>query len=137
MAAPNGSATTAASAVYPASSVCRVPLPEHSSSTTDSRWIGAPGERPSRRSARTAPKIAASPHFMSAEPRPKTQPSSWSPPNGSRSPHWLSGSGLTTSMWPFRIRDRPPFTEAPSAGSHVVTTFALPSVSQSKGDARG
>ena len=45
--------------------------------------LRAPRARPLRRSARTAPRIAATPPFMSQAPRPYSRPSRISPPHGS------------------------------------------------------
>ena len=84
-----------------------MPLPEHSSSTTDSIVSGAFGVSPSARRPFTAPRMAARPHFMSAAPRPTIHSPSRSAPNGPAPPHCDSGSGLTTSMWPLRMSDRP------------------------------
>ena len=115
---------------------CRVPLPVHSSSTTDSSVTGARGEPPSRFSPATAPMMAASPDFMSAAPRPYIQSPSREAWNGAV-PHRATGSGLTTSMCPFRISDRPGGSSVPGAGSQVATTLALPPTSQEKGECPG
>jgi hypothetical protein len=73
--------------------------------------------------------MAASPAFMSPAPRPYSHsPSRRAAKGGLR--HREDGSGLTTSMWPLRINERP---SAGPAGSHVARTFVLPATSQLNG----
>ena len=68
---------------------------------------------------------------MSPAPRPYSHSPSRRGSNGSED-HSDDGSGLTTSMCPLRISDRP----APVRGQ-VAVTLALPSTSQLNGDAAG
>ena len=132
IAPPVGSVMTAASARLPASTHAAAPLPVHSSSTTDCSSTGPRGANPSRRRPATAPTIAARPAFMSPAPRPYIHSPSRRGSNGSED-HSADGSGLTTSMWPLRISDRP----RAAGPASVAVTLALPSTSQLNGDAAG
>ncbi|GAA5017179.1 hypothetical protein GCM10025734_67580 [Kitasatospora paranensis] len=62
----------------------------------------ARGLRPVRRRSRTTARVIASMSFMSTAPRPQTQPSAISPPNGS----YVQSAALagTTSVWPWISR---------------------------------
>ena len=85
---------------------CRAPqLPPASSSAVNASTTSRSGLRPSRSRCRTTASTIASMSFMSTAPRPQTQPSAISPPNGSCASHrrsagttsrcpWMSSAGL-------------------------------------------
>ena len=105
----------------------------HSSSTTDCSSTGRARRQPQALSARTAPTIAdeAGLHVAGAA---AVEPVAVAAAANGAPLHSAVGSGLTTSMWPLRISERP---SAGPVASHVATTFALPSTPQLNGAAPG
>ncbi len=75
---------------------------------------------PDSSTARAAWIIAATPDFMSAEPRPRRNPSTTSPANGSNV-HDDGSPSVTTSVWPSNISVRPG-----PVPSRTATTFGRP-----------
>ena len=124
----DGSGMIARSPVAPARIAASVPWPPSSSDGT-SATMSSPSSRrrtPVAASARSAPRIAATPPFMSFAPRPYTLPSRISPPNGSAVQ--VAGSPIgTTSWWPLSTMRRPPARPArPSTTGSVSRGTSSP-----------
>ena len=96
-----GSVTTAASARHRVTSAS-APILACSSSTTQAITSRPAARPPDSAITRAASIIAATPLFMSWEPRPKMRPSRSTGSNGAFMP-----ATPTVSMWPQNISDRP------------------------------
>ena len=97
-----GSVTTAASARIPASMSARVPMLSYSSSATAATITSPSRFASTTRSA--AAHIAATPAFISDEPRPYTRPSRTSASHGA----WIIPSTPTVSRCPLNSSARAP-----------------------------
>ncbi len=116
---PSGSVTIAASARW-RRLAARAPLPVHSSSMTLWTMRSPASSIPASRSRRGSIKFRAMPLFMSIAPRPYIRSSTTSAAHGS-CVQAATGSGLTTSMCPFKMSERPP----PAPG-RTPATFGRP-----------
>ena len=97
-----GSGITHASPRCPRRRVANAPTPPSSSPITVCTASGRRSVTPDRRSAATAPSIAATPPFMSQAPRACRTPSTTADPNGSLPGHRSQSPGGTTSTCPHR-----------------------------------
>ncbi len=116
-----GSVTMAASARTPLSTSRRVPMLSYSSSTTAATMISrVPSPSGASKSAAraAAAHIAATPDFMSDEPRPYIRPSRSAASHGS----CVMPSTPTTSKWPLNMSVEPPVLREPTR----AMTFARP-----------
>jgi hypothetical protein len=127
MSRSDGSVMIAASPVTPARIAASVPCPPSSSPGTNATTTS-----PSRRSrsplcwsARTAPRIDATPPFMSHAPRPRTRPSRTAPDHGS-SLHVPRSPGGTTSRWPDRTSRRSPRPARPMTSGSTARSVSSP-----------
>ena len=113
---PVDSALMPASARTPCSTAARLPAPPDSSSVTVHTTTSPASRTPRRCSVSRATTMAATPPFMSAAPRPYSQPSRSVSAKGSLC-HSSRGATSTASMWPLSSRLRPPPEPARTAAS--------------------
>ncbi len=126
-----GSAIRHASPPCPRRSVANVPAPPSSSPITVCTASGFRNRMPAATIAATAPRIAATPPFMSHVPRPHITPSSTRAENGSPPGHTPPGG--TTSTCPLRIS--PGVPSPPSTPTHPHASSRATSMPGNSGSA--
>src|SRR5699024_1470338 len=115
-----GSGINATSAVYPLWMAASVPAPPVSSSITLSYMTSPFNSMPNEISVSNAINVETFPPFISVAPLPYNFPSTTVPEYGWCF-HFDSSPEGTTSIWPFKIRERPSLL----APLSTPTTFGL------------